>query len=136
MESYRGATFHRVDVNQREDGVLLSLTARTPDGVSLDITILGENLSICKEEVRGIVDRYLDNGERETLAAQLRVGERVSSLNERAPELVELCLKAAAARTLTLDAAVCRSLELLETGAERELAALQLSVEWGLPTTV
>lgn len=132
MESYRGATFHRVDVSQRQEGVLLSLTARTPDGVSLDITILGENLSVCKQEVRGIVDRYLDSGEREALAAQLRVGERVSSLNERAPELVELCLKAASAETLPLDGAIRRALELLESGTERELARLQLSVEWGL----
>ncbi|MCA9783762.1 MAG: hypothetical protein KDC10_10990 [Calditrichaeota bacterium] len=132
MESYRGATFHRVDVSQRKDGVLLSLTARTPDGVSLDITVLGENLSNCKQEVRDIVDRYLDSSERESLAAQLRVGERVSALGERAPELVDLCLKAAASRTLGLDAAVSRALELLEGGAGTELVQLQLSGEWGL----
>jgi hypothetical protein len=132
MESYRGATFHRVDVNQRQDGVLLSLTARTPDGVSLDITILGENLSVCKQEVRGIVDRYLDSSEREALAAQLRVGERVSSLNEQAPDLVELSLKAASLRTLALDAAISRALELLEAGIPPELARLQLCAEWGI----
>ncbi len=132
MESYRGTTFHRMDVRERPEGVLLTLVAKTPDGTSLDVTVIGANLDACKEEIRSIIDRYLDAGDRDELARQMRIGRELEELGQRSPELLELCLRAASQESLPLPDAARRCAGLLDDGHPAELVELQLSAEWGL----